>query len=394
MASPTNITDTYIGPNVNGEIDKSDLECLSRFNQTLGHYNDTRYMTIEETAKYGYSYGQSVIISTLLPLILTFGVIGNVSFIFVSIKIKYMHTVTNKYLVNLALADIIFLLSAIGPKIWRYVKSPLNGDDSPMGAFGCVWTFFLSDAAYFASLAFTTFVSCDRYLAVCHPQNRACGTIRFSSKQLIISAWLVSCLLAASLTPGNSHLVFYCYKWAPVAPYTKWPSTIRYCLPTKDWMVSYSLGLQTVPFFTSLILNFIFYLYIIRGLNGSIKRLSRKGLQKNRDTRVRNQVAKMLVLNGIVFFCCHSPFEFISLFYMIASARNEFIIKNINIQRYITLSARILSYISAVIDPLIYTAMCERYIQAFKHAFCSPPANISKQTPAKEMVNIQRISSK
>lgn len=125
-----------------------------------------------------------------------------------------------------------------------------------------------------------------------------------------------------------------------------------------------------------------------------MKRLSRKGLQKNRDTRVRNQVAKMLVLNGIVFFCCHSPFEFISLFHMIASARNEYIIKNINIQRYITLSARILSYISAVIDPLIYTAMCERYIQAFKHAFCSPPGNIFKETQAKEMADIQRISSK
>ncbi|XP_072039637.1 somatostatin receptor type 5-like [Amphiura filiformis] len=386
--------------NLNQELDQTDLECLERFNQSLQYYNATRYLTAEETSKYGYTSGQIFSITVLLPLILTFGLLGNFCFIFVSVRVKYMHTVTNRYLVSLAIADIIFLVSAIGPKIWCYTKSPLHGDDSPLGAHGCVWTFFLSDTAYFASLAFTTLVSCDRYLAVCHPRNpRSCANFKLSSTQLIISTWILACVLAASLTPGNSQLVFYCYKWAPISPYDKWPSTIRYCLPSKTWMVSYALGLQTVPFFVSLILNFIFYLSIVRGLDGSIKRLSQKGSRmSHRDTRVRNQIAKMLVLNGVVFFCCLAPFEFISLFHMVASARNEYLIRNEKAKTYITLFARVLSYINACINPVIYTVMCDRYVQAFKYAFCSPISNACRNnnntnsnTSAKELVHLQTL---
>ncbi len=374
------------------DLDQTDLECLQRFNQSLTIYNNTRYLTEEETSRYGYTKCQIVSITVFLPLILIFGLLGNSCFIFVTVRVKYMHTVTNRYLINLAVADIIFLLSAIGPKIWCYAKSPLHGDDSPLGSFGCVWTFFLSDTAYFASLAFTTLVSCDRYLAVCRPRDpRSCANFKLSSTQLIITAWVLACVLAASLTPGNTHLEFYCYKWAPVEPYNKWPSTIRYCLPSKEWMVGYSLGLQTVPFFVSLILNFIFYLSIVRGLDGSIRRLSQKGLQKNRDTRLRNQIAKMLVLNGVVFFCCLAPFEFVSLFHMVASARNEFLISNVKAKSYIMLFARILSYINASVNPLIYTAMCDRYIQAFKDAFCAPISNACRNnnTSAKELINLQ-----
>ena len=350
-------------------LDSSDLECLKKFNQSAKQYNVTRYMTVYDSSQFGYTQGRVILLTICFPIILLFGLIGNCAFVYVAVKIKHMRTVTNRYLVNLAIADVIFLLAAIGSKLYRYMKSPLDGDDSPLGAFGCIWTYFMSDMSYFASLFFITLVSLDRYVAVCRPQDRNNG-IKGRSAELITGAWIFSCLLAAVLTPGNANLVFYCYKWAPVKPFITWPSTIRYCLPMREWMKTFSLGLQTLPFFVTLVLNCVLYVSIIHGLDQSIKRLNQQGEQKNKDSRMRNQIAKMLVVNGVIFFVCLSPFEFVSLCYMIATARDyTFLIPNLNARTYITLFARILSYINSAINPIVYTAMCERYIQAFKQAF-------------------------
>ncbi|XP_072039662.1 somatostatin receptor type 5-like [Amphiura filiformis] len=371
-------------------LDSTDLECLRRFNQSTKHYNDTSYMSAHESSMFGYSFGRVISLTVFFPVILIFGVIGNCAFIYVAVKIKHMRTITNRYLVNLAIADVIFLIAAIGSKIYRFKKSPLDGDDSPLGASGCIWTYFLSDMSYFASLFFVTLVSLDRFVAVCRPQDRNKG-IKGRSAELITGAWVLSCLLAASLTPGNAKLVFYCYKWAPLKPYNTWPSTIRYCMPMKEWMKTFSLGLQTLPFFVTLILNCGLYIAIIHGLDQSIKRLNLQGEQKSKDSRMRNQIARMLVVNGIIFFVCLSPFEFVSLGYMIASTRDyKFIISSFDARTYITIFARILSYINSAINPIVYTAMCERYIQAFKQAFL--PTNILRSKNNEGRGQLSKIS--
>ncbi len=369
-------------------LDSSDLECLRKFNQSAKHYNETKYMSALDSATYGYSPGRITLITVVFPLILILGVVGNCAFIYVVAKIKHMRTITNRYLVSLAVADVIFLLAAIGPKLYRYIKSPLDADDSPLGSAGCIWTYFLSDTSYFASLFFVTLVSLDRYVAVCRPQDRNNG-IKGRSTELIASAWFISCLLAASLTPGNATLVFYCYKWAPMEPYTSWPSTIRVCMPKKEWMKTFSLGLQTLPFFVTLILNCGLYISIIKGLDQSMKRLNLRGEQKSKDSRMRNQIAKMLVVNGVVFFVCLSPFEFVSLCHMIATSRDYvFVISNYDTRTYIAMFARILSYINSAINPIVYTAMCERYIQAFKQAFL--PQSLLRKKNGNDRGNVCR----
>ena len=373
-------------------LDNSDLECLRRFNQTAQHYNGTSYLSPQASATFGYTKGGVLLITALYPLILIFGIIGNGAFIYVAVKIKHMRTITNRYLINLAIADIIFLIAAIGPKLWRYVRSPLDGDDTPLGLPGCITVIFLSDMSYFASLLFVTLVSLDRYVAVCRPQDRN-GGIKGKSMELITGAWILSGLLAAILTPGNANIVFYCYKWAPVYPYKQWPSAIRYCLPLKPWITRFSLGLQTLPFFITLILNCVLYIAIIHGLDQSMKRLNQQGLQKTKDSNMRNQIAKMLVVNGLVFFLFLSPFEFVSLCYMIASSRgNQFIISNHVARSYISQCARILSYINSAINPIIYTAMCDRYILAFKQALI--PKRFSQSKDTAEHGRVDTVGSK
>ena len=337
--------------------------------------NEQYNLSAPDSEDFRYSPGEKFLLSVLLPLILVFGVIGNVMFIYVATRIPHMRTITNRYLVSLSVADVIFLTAAIGQKVWKFTKSPLRGDDTPLGTFGCVWMYFLADVGYFASLTFITLVSIDRYVAVCRPQERH-SVIKGKSYEIIAICWVLSAALSASLTPGNLELGVFCVKWPEMKPYDTWPNTIRYCLPLESihWISSFATGLQTVPFFITLVLNIALYVLIIRGLDQCIRRMSEHGVSKNKDTGMRNQIAKMLVVNGVVFFCFLAPFEIYSLFGMVATFRADedgnptHLIRNEDARSYILLLSQLLSYINSAINPIIYTVMCRRYKQAFKEA--------------------------
>ncbi|XP_072040533.1 neuromedin-U receptor 2-like [Amphiura filiformis] len=338
-------------------------ECLDAFN-----------ITEAEADYYKYSKSDSYLLTLFLPLLLVFGIVGNGLFIYVAVKIPHMRTITNRYLVSLSVADILFLGSAIGSKIWKYARSPVLGDETSLGQFGCVGVYFLSDVGYFASLIFVTLVSADRFVAVCRPQERH-SFIKGKSMEIIGLCWLVSGFLAATLTPGNAHQQVFCMKWPQTDTYKGWPNVIRYCSPLQhlEWISSFANGLQTIPFLITFVLNVVLYVAIIRGLNQCIRRMSQHGVAKSKDAGMRNQIAKMLVVNGVVFFCLLAPFEIYSLFGMIAIFRTEnhlakYLIQNEDARMYILLVSQLLSYINSVVNPIIYSVMCRRYRQAFREA--------------------------
>ncbi|XP_072039730.1 somatostatin receptor type 5-like [Amphiura filiformis] len=329
----------------------------------------------EESEEYGYNDGQTALLVVILPVFLILGVIGNLAFIYVVLRITHMQTITNRYLISLAVADIIFLCSAVGHKLAKYAMSPIQVDDTPLGTFGCVWIYFLTDTAYFSSLFCVTLVSVDRYMAVCCPQNRK-SIIKSKSLEIIFLSWIASAFLAACLTPGNADQKVHCVQWPDVKQYKTWPKVVRICSPLRHqiWISSVSTGLQTVPFFVTLVMNIVLYISIIKGLDKCIRRLSQHGVQTNADTGIRNQIAKMLVVNGLVFFCLLFPFEINCVFSMIATFRTEdnaqnFLISSETVRQYILILAQLCSYINSAVNPVVYTVMCRRYRQAFKKVF-------------------------
>ena len=329
-------------------------------------------VSLSEVEAYRYSKGQIVLVTIVLPLILGIGMLGNLAFIYVAFRIKSMRTITNRYLVNLSISDMLFLAGAIGDKIWKYISSPIMMDDTPLGAAGCVWVYLISDMAYFASLIFVTVVSVDRYFAVCRPQDRK-NMIKTKSGKVMCASWIVSTLMAMALIPSNANFSVFCYVWPPVEQYQVWKSELGACMPYEEWIREFATGMQTVPFFITFVLNVYMYICIIRGLDEGIKRMGQHGVTSNKDRKMRSQIAQMLVVNGVAFFCLLVPFELFSLFQLIASLRGgenyRFLIENDLVRSYMMFVARMLSYINSAINPLIYTVMCSRYREAFKRAF-------------------------
>ncbi|XP_071847096.1 neuromedin U receptor homolog nmur-2-like [Apostichopus japonicus] len=319
-------------------------------------------VTIEVLQTLEYTPAEHFTSGILMPILLIIGILDNVAFMVVVARLPAMRTPTNCYLVNLAIADVIFLVFAMGEKVWIYKQSPYSGDAVVFGeVFGCVIFPLLSDVSYFASLCFVTLVSFERFIAVCRPQNRNHFQRPLFIALMCIGSWTISTVLSATLIPGNILYEYYCFTLPDVPPYHTYPTEYATCGSRKQMWSIYTNGLQTLPFIVSLLLNIYLYVMIVKGLNQSIKRLrGHQGGKKDQDTRVRDQIARMLILNGVVFFVCLAPFEMTSIISMF----------QIPIEgNWLPNTGRVLSYFNSVVNPIIFTTMSQRYREAFKMTF-------------------------
>ncbi|XP_022079690.1 somatostatin receptor type 5-like [Acanthaster planci] len=335
------------------------VDCLYEFRVNI---------SLDSVDSYTYNDGQSFLIIVLLPILLFLGILGNTAFIFVVYRQTEMRTVTNWYLTNLAVADILFLLSAIVDKLWAYYLSPIPGDNGPHGHFGCIVLYLIADLTYFASLGFVTLVSFDRFLAVRRPQASKGRRGKRTPVKLCAGSWVLSLCVVACLIPSRDMFVKYCLMWPEEDKYQGFPSHMYVCQSRQEWVDYVSNVMQTVPFFLAFALNVFLYVNIIRGLDRSIQNLGSHGMSQDKNVTMRNQIARMLVVNGVVFFCCLFPFELIALFNVIRDIQKTNFIPAEWQGLFLEIS-RALSYVNSVANPLIYTLMSHRYRANFKMAF-------------------------
>nr|XP_054754266.1 pyrokinin-1 receptor-like [Lytechinus pictus] len=324
--------------------------------------------SLVDAKSFGYSSGETFYTTVFLPLIAFFGVVVNLAFIFVVSRVPRMHTSTNCYLINLAIADIVFLLTGVGEKLYRFVKSPIHGDDTPIQNGGCVWIYLITDTTYFVSLCFVTLVSIERFCAVCKPQNRYCIS-KSKAGVLACIAWMLSVCLASALITTNSKFFTICIIWPKEALYLNYPESWGLCTAFYPWVKAYGEGMQTIPFFLTLVINGIMYILIIRGLNKSVSRLKSHSERSSEiDSRMRDQITRMLIINGFIFFLCLAPFEILSFIEMLSGIQKRLLFHSDTLVG-LSYSARALAYINCVINPVIYTTMSQRYRHAFKQVF-------------------------
>lgn len=316
-----------------------------------------------------YTDLQVAIFRFVLPIVFVFGVLNNVAFIYVVVHSQSMQTITNKCLVHLSIADLLFLIVAIGERFWSYLYSPITPDDTPYGVVGCSTFKLARSASYFASLAFVTVVSIERFNAVCRYQRKRDAT---TYRNIIIGCWLASFVLSLTFIPSVSILHCNTLQWPEEPPFQDFGDREWFiCLPQSDWQATYTDAMQAIPFFFLLIANLCLYVCIIRGLNAAVKRADLTG-KRLRNTAIRNQIAWMLIANGVIFFTLLSPREisFIIKSTLAPSATHTDFYTNIS---EIT---SILSYINSGINPIVYSILSSKHRKAFQDAFlpekCSP----------------------
>ena len=148
---------------------------------------------ISEIKSHFYAYHQAPVAVLILLYIVTFllGFVGNILVVYIFTKNDKMRTVTNLFLVNLAVCDLLVVCVCMPFSVavevyvnWIY------------GEIWCKLVNFSQTLSVASSIITLTVISAERFHAVRHPLQARAFMSRSRVCKIIIAIWLVSALVA------------------------------------------------------------------------------------------------------------------------------------------------------------------------------------------------------
>lgn len=136
----------------------------------------------------------NVVTAVVYSIVFIVGLVGNTLVTYVVIRDSNIKTVTNIYILNLALADGLYILGI-----------PFLGTNSvlsywPYGDFFCKVCMTADAMSQFASIFCLTVMSIDRYLAVVHPISSSKWRTPRMAKSFNVGVWVLSFLVVLPVT--------------------------------------------------------------------------------------------------------------------------------------------------------------------------------------------------
>ncbi|KAL7058327.1 hypothetical protein AAHC03_017081 [Spirometra sp. Aus1] len=103
--------------------------------------------------------------SAIYIVIFMFGLVGNLSLLWLILSNRSFHTPTNYYLVNLSVSDLLVLMLGLPHDLYTmWSRYPYL-----FGETGCRVRALLSEASMISSVLTITALTVERYIAICHP---------------------------------------------------------------------------------------------------------------------------------------------------------------------------------------------------------------------------------
>uniref|UniRef100_A0A8C4HIU0 Growth hormone secretagogue receptor type 1 n=1 Tax=Dicentrarchus labrax TaxID=13489 RepID=A0A8C4HIU0_DICLA len=274
-----------------------------------------------------------------IPLML-FGLLGNILTILVVWLRPHMRSSTYLYLSSMAVSDLLILL--LLPldlyKLWRPRPWPL-------GDLACKLTMFLSECCTFCTILHITFLSLERYLAVCWPITAKTLVTRRRTRALIGCLWLGAAVSAAP--------VLVMVGAEDEKEKNGWDERCR----CTHYAVSSGL-LSAMMILSNL--YFLIPLCILGLVYSLIGRTLWLRPQSSRRDQSHRHTVKMLGVIVLAFVLCWLPFHVGRTIFSLSLGTDKHLYSHI----YFNLVSSVLFYLSAAVNPLLYNLMSARYRHA------------------------------
>ncbi|XP_072016382.1 somatostatin receptor type 5-like [Amphiura filiformis] len=306
------------------------------------------------------------LMTVLIPIISLIGVIGNGAFLYMSFVVPELRiSVTTSYLANLAVCDLLFLLSVNVWFVIIFLNTQVNIEFLLYSSIECAISTVSVNWWYYTSLGLITLITVERYFAVCHPikhMNMKSQPGRVS--KLLAAIWILALLVTFTQVPQSWKFITYCVVWPDMKKFETFPNTIRDCEPLSVVYDIYGSVLVVVTMLVTLLINTVLFIRIIHEL-----RKTRNLGKTSSVDKVRNQVTRTLILNGIIFFICQLPYR-VWILDDVLDLTGQIDLIGFELESPVLTIGRAFLILNSIINPFLYVFTCRHYRQAVLKAFC------------------------
>ena len=272
------------------------------------------------------------------------GLCGNTLVIYVVTRFSKMQTVTNLYILNLAIADELFVIGI------PFLMTTSVLGHWPFGSIMCKLYMITTSLNQFTSSLFLTIMSADRYIAVCHPISSPKFRTPMISKLVSLTAWTLSALMIVPvfmysniLNESNGQASCNIY----------WPDSVGVRGYTVFTIYSFVLAFGCPVTFI-----FIFYTMVILKLKAVGMR------NKSSKKRSHRRVTRLVLTVITVYVLCWLPYWALQL--ALTNSVDKQVQSRFMVILFIVSSS--LSYINSAINPILYAFLSDNFKKSFLKA--------------------------
>ncbi|GFR22861.1 allatostatin-A receptor [Trichonephila clavata] len=296
----------------------------------------------------------SIVVPILFGIIVVVGLIGNALVVIVVTCNPQMRSTTNLLIINLAMADLLFIVFCVPFTAWDYAL--------PYWPFGDAWcrvVQYLVIVCAYASIYTLVLMSLDRFLAVVHPVTSMSIRTEKNAYIAIGLMWVVIfvCCIPALQSHGEMYYMF---------AYTEY--SVCVFLATSGYnhaafQICFFLSSYIIP------LALIFCLYMLM-----LKRLwfgvAPGGHMSAESVKSKKRVTRMVVVVVVVFACCWCPIQIV----LVLKSVNAYDLNPANI--VIQITSHILAYMNSCVNPILYAFLSDNFRKAFRKViYCNSRYN-------------------
>ncbi|KAF8766553.1 allatostatin-A receptor-like [Argiope bruennichi] len=324
-----------------------------------GNMSDYDYGRHDYSDAFAMEHILSIVVPILFGVIVVVGLFGNALVVIVVTCNPQMRSTTNLLIINLAMADLLFIVFCVPFTAWDYAL--------PYWPFGDAWcriVQYLVIVCAYASIYTLVLMSLDRFLAVVHPVTSM--SIR-TEKNAYIAIGLMWVVILLSCIPAlQSHgEMFYMFA------YTEY--SVCVFLAT----MGYNYAAFQICFFLSsyiIPLGLIFCLYMLM-----LKRLwfgvAPGGHMSAESVKSKKRVTRMVVVVVVIFAFCWCPIQIV----LVLKSVSAFELNPANI--VIQITSHILAYMNSCVNPILYAFLSDNFRKAFRKViYCNSRYNRPQRT--------------
>ncbi|KAL0101753.1 hypothetical protein PUN28_019108 [Cardiocondyla obscurior] len=298
-----------------------------------------------------------VVVPLFFGVIGILGLLGNSLVVVVVAANPGMRSTTNILIINLALADLLFVIFCI----------PFTATDFvlPYWPFGNAWCKIVQYLIYvtaYASVYTLVLMSFDRYLAVVHPIASMSWRTENHAIQAICVAWVVILILSTPALVIHGE-IYYLFQETDGTAVNQTACRILNEYNWPYFQVSFFVTSYVLP----LVLICMFYMSMLMNLWRSVR-------DSAESRRGRRRVTRLVFVVVTVFAACWCPLQVI----LVSKSLEVFPLTMVTIM--IQIGSHILAYTNSCINPILYAFLSDNFRKAFrKIIYCRPRAEANNR---------------